>query len=87
MTAVEVTQGPTAGEAALAARAVERIRELHSPMPDPWHADRGQVCEHCYSLCHSETGLGCEVDGDARYPCDTIRALDGAPLTAEVVEG
>ncbi len=33
-------------------------------------------CQECRSLCHSETGLGCDWEGDALYPCLPIQAIE-----------
>jgi hypothetical protein len=49
-----------------AKEAIQRVRELHSPIPHPYQ-EEFQLCSHC----------GNEVDGSWIYPCPTIKALDG----------
>ena len=44
-----------------------RIIERHAP-EQYTHIE----CEHCKSLCHSHSGLGCDVP-DAPWPCQDVR--------------
>lgn len=52
------------------------ILDLHTPRPTGWHVppDGPLQCEHCAGLCHSYSGIGCDVP-DAEYPCDTVRVI------------
>ena len=51
----------------------EAIRELHIPTLDYFGRE---VCSYCKSLCHSRSGIGCDYEGDALFPCATISILD-----------
>lgn len=54
-----------------------QILELHAPRTQPGY--RGTIqCEYCLSLCHSRSGLGCDMNGDAVWPCDTVRIITEA---------
>lgn len=55
-------------------QAHRQIVELHVP-EEPWSGAGRLQCAHCAGLCHSETGLGCEVEGDALFPCKTLLIL------------
>ena len=51
-------------KALAALEAVQRVRELHAP----WTSETGTWCEHCEDV----------FDASIRWPCSTIKALDGA---------
>ena len=63
-----------------------RRLERHAPRVEPASRYRPEIveCEHCASLCHSRSGLGCETP-DAPWPCDEIADL-AASLGMEVTE-
>ena len=52
---------------------IRAVVELHKPETN--YIGR-LVCGYCVSLCHSSSGLYCEWEGDALYPCDTIQAIE-----------
>lgn len=54
-----------------AEQAVQRVRELHRPIPVTVNFDAKPTdfCKCCYE----------DRAEDAKYPCPTIRALDGDP--------
>lgn len=60
---------PKVDEGAAQARAIARVRALHAPFE--WSFGQGTVrsCTECARLGGDE--------GEAQYPCSTIRALDG----------
>ena len=53
--------------------ALKAVVELHEPETDYLGK---LVCGYCKSLCHSETGLRCDYEGDALSPCWTIQAIE-----------
>jgi len=53
--------------------ALKAVVELHEPETDYLGK---LVCGYCKSLCHSETGLRCDWDGDGLYPCWTIKIIE-----------
>jgi hypothetical protein len=57
-----------------------RRLERHAPSPQ-LHYDE-VVCDYCYDLCHSRSGLMCDTP-DAPWPCDEIKDL-AASLGVEV---
>lgn len=50
--------------------AIQRVRELHSPV---FHCSdcTAEVCDECDSHRHDN------MSWQIKYPCDTIKALDG----------
>jgi hypothetical protein len=65
--------------------ATRALLELHTPREADWHPGVW-ICNHCDSLCHSQSGLYCG-NPDAVYPCETIRALAAPhPETPEILE-
>lgn len=61
---------------------IAAVRELHKPVMFAWTKVDGTVvkefgnyCEHCASLCHSFSGMGCDEPTDGSWPCKTARAL------------
>ena len=74
-----------------AQEAIQRVRELHKPIQYDMDSEI-MICQECKSLCHSYSGLGCEIPTDAQYPCWTIKALDGEigsvePVKSEALDG
>lgn len=61
---------------AQAATVVEAVLALHKREPCNYR-ESVDVCAHCYSLCHSGTGLNCE-NPDGAWPCPTVQAINKA---------
>lgn len=56
------------------------VLALHEKVRRPWTDDEDDEwqCTECMSLCHSETGLGCDFPFDAQWPCETVRRIHAA---------
>jgi hypothetical protein len=65
----DVAQTKRKATATTAESAVARVRELHR------EASHGETCVHCAPLQR--------IGYDTTWPCDTIRAIDGAPASKE----
>lgn len=57
-------------------RALREVVELHKPMTGRNYRSDTPQCSYCRSLCHSNSGLNCEDDGDGLWPCDTILKIE-----------
>ena len=56
--------------------ALRAVVELHKPMTGVNYRSNTPQCSYCRSLCHSNSGLNCEDDGDGLWPCGTILRIE-----------
>lgn len=66
-------------QARQAQAALRAVVELHAPVKLRIYSAgvpvEVAVCDHCASLCHSRSGLGCDEPRDGAYPCEDIRTI------------
>lgn len=72
---VDIFVSPARWQAEVDAK--RQMLDLHEPEPHRggWPIADLTRCGYCARLCHSSSGISCDVPTDALYPCDTVRLL------------